>query len=168
MRATRGFLIVIFLLPLPACDANTPESPQDVDVPRGIYQEFGERSVVDGDVAYEGVAGVYFQRTFHFRTDRELTIDIASDYNPEIGTAMGRYQTNGKSLRVTIDSSTSSYYESGESIEYDDATVVDESFHTSFSVDETEIEFTGPGLVLSRVDGDETRKEYFKLQESAK
>lgn len=156
-----SFVVGLLLLSSTACDSNSPD--KDIEIPFGMYQQFGVRTVADGDVTSEGLAGVFFQRNLRFN-EGDITIEVASDLNSEVGTARGQYETNGKTLRLTIDSSTSSYYERGEVIEYDEVDVVEESFRTSFRIDDAEIEFSGPGLILQKEGADETRKGFFELQ----
>lgn len=157
------FLLAVGLLVLsfPACDSNSPVN--DAEIPFGVYQEFGIRTVADGEVTSEGLAGVFFQRILRFN-EGEVTIEVASDLSAEVGTARGQYETDGETLRLTINSSTSSYYESGEVIEYDEVEVVDQSFRTSFSIDDAESEFSGPGLILHEEGENETPKGFFELQ----
>ena len=62
----RLLLASALLLPLAACDSGVDEN---VDVPSGTYTEFGVRHLRDGEMVFEGLAGVYFQRSFRFGTD---------------------------------------------------------------------------------------------------
>lgn len=156
--ASLGLLPVILglsALTLASCDSSP--GGEDMDIPDGSYTEFGERAVVEDSVVYEGIAGVYVQRIFLFEEDR-VTITVLSDLAPEEGTARGHYVAEGQSVRILIETSTTSYYERGDEAHYDEVEVVDGSFQVAFGVDEDTLVFEGPGLVLTEVttDADDT------------
>lgn len=129
-----------------ACDA--VEEP-DVRIVPGAYEEFGERLVRDGTIISEGLAGVYFGRLFHFGGDGSFLVQVMSDLHEEEGSATGRFGIRGHELKINIESSSTSVYSVGSQIKYEKIEVVNHNYRTIFSIDDNQIEFTGPGLVLT-------------------
>lgn len=140
-------LLCIGILCLAACDSSPNER---VDIPPGAYDEFGVRDIVDGAVVSEGLAGVFLRRRLLFDGPQQLTITVVSDFGPETGEARGRYTIEDGALMITFTESTTSLYEPGDTLRYEDVDVVDSSFRTTFTIDENPVVFEGPGLVLTQ------------------
>ncbi len=174
-----SLIISLLVVALAACDSVRAE--EDVFIPDGVYGEFGMRIAVDDSIYMQGLARVYFQRIFKFENNDSLEITVHSDFHPEQGKAHAHWQTEGGALRITIEETTTSYYESGEKIIYEDVKVLDAQYQTVFTIDTSEVVFQGPGLILSQESTDESdldrdgnteelRKEsyYFFLYEDTK
>ena len=148
---------------LSACDS----AEDDFAVEPGAYTEFGSRYLLDGEVVSEGLAWVYFARSLRFGADGRFTVEVYSDFQPEVGVARGRYETVNGGLDLYVEATTTSVYEAGEVVRYERAEVVDASYRTAFDIDGNGVEFVGPGLILSSASDDtsgrsDERESYFR------
>lgn len=117
-------------------------------IPTGVYVEFGEKIIKQNSIISEGIAGVYFQRTFTFRDNQTIKIKVSSDFPPEVGAATGSYKIKYDKLIIDINASSTSVYEKGSFIVFDNFKWVDSTFTTVFNIDGHKFTFTGPGLIL--------------------
>lgn len=152
MKSTAFLAVGLLALSLAGCDLFSDDGPptKGIDIPLGAYEEFGKRTLVNDTVVSVGIAGVYFQRVFRFKEEQQITISVFSDFRPEVGIAQGRYLVDDEGLLITVESSTSSYYEQGESVHYNEVEVVDDTFTTTFHIGGHDSVFQGPGLILTQ------------------
>lgn len=160
-RRTACGLVLLIALLLAGCDVGPLDL--DAEIPLGEYAEVGTKIFLNDTDVIEGLAGVYLQRVMVFENETRMRMEVFSDWKPETGTVRGTYDIDGDELTITVTSSTSSFYEVGEQIFYDDLEIG--TLNVTFTT--TGDTFFGPGFLLRQtgqpdlndLDGDGNRLE---------
>lgn len=116
------------------------------NIPAKIYSDVLVVTTFPDSSKQYGLANVFYRETWNFQQGR-LEINISSDSYRERGKAQAKYEClKGNMLKLTIDSSTTSKYVTLEERLYA-YKVLDSTFIIHYTIDNTKMLFTGPGII---------------------